>query len=444
MRIVNTPRRAAIAGAALLVAASGAQVAATGTAGAQGVTLSATPSPLGVNTAAWDGYFNDAAVPPALSAAHLGLVRYPGGSWADQYFWQTNTEDGNVQPVSFAQFSSDVDAANGQKFVTVNYGSGTPADAGAWATQSLTSGEAVALWEIGNEEYGSWETDDHPNPHTAASYASNGLAYMQAIKAAVPGAQVCYDYAMDPSLAPGSGISGYQAWNDTVLKADAADINCADVHWYPFSGTPTETSDQILATITKIPAAYSEVHAALSAYDPNAYFVVGELNISSSETAYNSEPVAALFSAATVLQWLAYGAKSVDWWDAHNYGTASADFGLLSSGGTGEGPVDTPLAPYYGYVMASKLAQPGATLSLLSGLPSNTYGWSSTADNGSVLLVNASSSGTAKVSCSAISKSGTVTEYTYDSAATSVVQSQATCSKSLTLPVESVVVVSEG
>ena len=61
---------------------------------------------------------------------------------------------------------------------------------------------------------------------------------MQAMKAADPNAQICYDYGMDGDLAPGSGVDDWQTWNSTILQADAAYIDCADVHWYPINGVP--------------------------------------------------------------------------------------------------------------------------------------------------------------------------------------------------------------
>ena len=43
----------------------------------------------------------------------------------------------------------------------MNYGSGTPAEAAAWVTHSLsTPGDSVALWEVGNENYGCWEVNN--------------------------------------------------------------------------------------------------------------------------------------------------------------------------------------------------------------------------------------------------------------------------------------------
>jgi hypothetical protein len=413
--------------------------------GSGSAVLSGSLDPLGVNTAAWDTNFTDPAIASDLSAANTGLIRYPGGSWADEYLWQSNTVDGSAQPVDFAQYSSQVDAiTGGQKFVTIDYGSDTPADAAAWVTQSQTSGEGVSLWEIGNEEYGSWETDDHSDPHTAASYASNGLTYMQDMKAVDPNAQICYDYAMDGNLAPGSGVTDYQDWNDTILSADAADINCADVHWYPINGVPTESVQSIMELIDNIPAAAAEIDTALSSYDPSAYFVVGETNMSQTANAWNEEPVGGLFAAANAMEWLSFGAQSVDWWDVHNYGTPSADFGMFSSATSGEPAIDTPYPPYYGYELASLLAVKGAQVGTLLVSTPNIYGYYSQLPNGSydVMLVNADPANSYPIDTSSLGlTSSTETEYTYDNADPTIVSGSASGS-SISVPAESVVVLS--
>ncbi len=416
--------------------------------GSASSTLSGPLTPLGVNTASWDTNFVDPAISSYLNNAHTGLIRYPGGSWADEYFWQTNTAKGQTQPVDFAQYSSQVDSiSGGQKFVTVDYGQDTAASAGAWAKQAATTpGQNVALWEIGNENYGSWETDNHTGAHTPAAYASNGLAYMQAIKSADPKAQVCYDYGMDGALAPGSGVDNWQTWNSTILQADAADIDCADVHWYPINGVPTESVQSIMELIDNIPAAAAEVKSTLAAYDPKAYFVVGETNMSQTANEWNEEPVGALFSAANALEWLAYGAQSVDWWDVHNYGSPTADFGMFSSATSGEPAMDTPYAPYYGHLLASKLAVSGAKVSTLNVSTPNIYGYSSTLPGGSysVLLANADPSNAYTVSTSSLGiTSSSETAYVYSAANPTITQSTFTGS-SLSIPAESVVVLTNG
>lgn len=411
--------------------------------GSASATLSGPLDPLGVNTASWDTNFVDPSIASNLSAANTGLVRYPGGSWADQYLWQSNSVSGKTQPVNFAQYSTQMNAVSGgQKFVTLNYGSDTPASAGAWATQAKgTSGQGVTLWEVGNEEYGSWEVDNHANPHTAASYATNGLPYMQAVHSADPNAQVCYDYAMDGNLAPGAGVDGWQTWNSTILQADAPQIDCADVHWYPINGTPTESVQSIMELIDNVPAAAAEVKSALATYDPTSYFVVGETNVSQTANEWNEEPVGALFSASNALEWLANGAQSVDWWDVHNYGTSTADFGMFSSGTGGEPAVDTPMAPYYGYLLASKLAVKGAKVGTLPVSTPNIYGYySQTSGAYSVLLANADPTNAYTISTSSLGlQSPSQTEYSYSAANPTITTSTVTGS-SITVPAYSVVV----
>jgi hypothetical protein len=57
-------------------------------------------APLGLNTAPWDYIYaaNTSAsggvnvIQPLLQAAGITMLRYGGGSWADEYDWQTNTD----------------------------------------------------------------------------------------------------------------------------------------------------------------------------------------------------------------------------------------------------------------------------------------------------------------------------------------------------------------
>lgn len=39
----------------------------------------------------YDGHLNDSASTTAIARAGIGALRYPGGSIADAYRWQTNT-----------------------------------------------------------------------------------------------------------------------------------------------------------------------------------------------------------------------------------------------------------------------------------------------------------------------------------------------------------------
>ena len=70
-----------------------------------------TPIALGVNGAAWDGDFSRPAVPGLLSDAKIGSIRYPGGSYADTFKWQTTTD-----PIKPAAFLGIVQAAKSAPF----------------------------------------------------------------------------------------------------------------------------------------------------------------------------------------------------------------------------------------------------------------------------------------------------------------------------------------
>src|SRR3984957_3614072 len=419
----------AIATAAVLSAAGSASAATP--AGQAGRVVSA--QALGLNTAPWDYiYAADVSagggldgIPPLLKAAGIGLLRYGGGSYADYYDWQTNTDIqtciwgnpfgsftgapfpydttapftgascDNTDSLPFDQFSAQARAVGAQSFVTVNYGSGTPAEAAAWVSHSLsTAGDGVALWEVGNENYGCWEVNNwlaqapadfggyKPNDYTnvngvtenatcpqvtqgdaagtqtlATSYATNARAFMAAMKAADPAARIGVPWAFGSDVA-GASVPDNSEWNNTVLGQDGRYISFVDAHYSPFSfggatGGSNPTDQQVLQSLMSVPAQYREIRGKLDAYDPKAQIVVGETGVSNNETTTVCTPTGALFAAGDVLSWLTAGGTSVHWGGTHKYRNATPsgvnpDYGLFTSSSP---PVPDP--PYYGYLLAS-------------------------------------------------------------------------------------------
>src|ERR1700722_4118098 len=239
---------AGLAGA-VTVATAAAITVALQPSGSAATGLSA--APLGVNVAPWDGLYTGSgavAVQPKLEAAGIKQLRYGGGSYADVYNWQTNINVGACDqsgsasdctaqnPLGFAEFSRQAKAIGAESLVTVNYGSGTPAQADAWVTAAAhTAGQNVALWEVGNETYGCWEANDklagppeyyrgyRPSVNgdpvnatcpqaaqgttdgmrtLATSYAVNAGQFLTAMKAADPSAVLGVPWAVGP------GVSG--------------------------------------------------------------------------------------------------------------------------------------------------------------------------------------------------------------------------------------------
>jgi hypothetical protein len=87
----------------------------------------------GIGTAVYDGNLTDAAVPGLVKNAGYNIMRFPGGSYADIYHWQTNTATGGAFVNSndtFDNFMTQVKAAGVTALVTVNYGSNVAGNGG--------------------------------------------------------------------------------------------------------------------------------------------------------------------------------------------------------------------------------------------------------------------------------------------------------------------------
>src|ERR1044072_7521645 len=69
-------------------------------------------------------------------------------------------------------------------FVTANYGTGTPQEAADWVRYSnKTKRYNFKYWEIGNENYGTWEADRNDRPHDPVTYATRFRDYYRQTQA---------------------------------------------------------------------------------------------------------------------------------------------------------------------------------------------------------------------------------------------------------------------
>lgn len=187
----------------------------------------------GVNAVMWDGQTGTAQTISLAQSAGIRAIRVPGGSLSDNYHWRNHTihTTGDNWPIGFPNFISLITGLNSQAFVTVNYGSGTPEEAAAWvayANSAVGSSTAIGVdskgydwktagywsalrnsaplgsdsdgmnflrisraspmgikyWEIGNENYGSWETDIQAvkwDPYTYAVRAKDYITKMKSV-----------------------------------------------------------------------------------------------------------------------------------------------------------------------------------------------------------------------------------------------------------------------
>jgi hypothetical protein len=336
-----------------------------------------------------------------LRALGATSFRYGGGTFSDTYDWQISRDTFNDleqgrqsddftgpgshhDALGFPAYSREARAVGASGMVTVNYGSGTPGLAGAWAADIAKTRAPVTYVEVGNEPYGcssddfpitrppvsdaGYQPNDPPAcPYSvygsavaglrkfAESYLAHAPSFISAVRAADPALKIILPYAISP---PGDG--GY-VWNDAVMPA-VRNYSGIDVLWYPTRVPGTEYPAQtVLSWLRDIPARAAAIKSDIARYAPGRFWILGEDGISNRRTYDVCQPVAAVFAAGSALSWLAAGARSVDWWKASDSDNAGGhcrnpDYAMFDRTGV-------PQPPYDGFLLASKLAQPYAVLS---------------------------------------------------------------------------------
>lgn len=418
------------------------------------------PLAIGVNDAVWDGHLQDAQIPGLLRADGVKVMRYPGGSTADSFHWQTNTLDNgsSAGTDTFDQFMQVVQRVGATPIITVNYGTGTPEEAAAWVKYAnITKHYHIRYWEIGNELYGNgtygatWEADKHAQG--PASYANNSLQFIQAMKAVDPFIQIGLVLTAPGNWPDGvTSASSPQPWNDTVLPIACSAANFVSVHWYP-QGPTGETDAGLLAApangettpVSFTPSIPDMVSALRTKINQDCGTHASDVQIMTTETnsvSFNpgkqtTNLVNALYLAENYLTWLSNGVTSIDWWDVHNseltgtndspslYGTNNyGDYGLLSVGDTDEPPADTPFPDYYGLQIVSKVVGGFDQIVAASSDQSAVQAFAVRQQDGSVavLLINTDPATSYSVSISGLNFRllDSATVYSYGQGSTSV------------------------
>ena len=274
---------------------------------------------LGMNMAVWyDIVANKAGILSAFETAGIKAARWPGGSASDVYHWANNTEcDGGytVGNSTFSNFVNDLAIPVGLDVaLTADYGTnaactgpGDPTEAATWVTNALSLGVTVSHMTVGNEEYGSWETDNHTLKNNAATYAAataGSSGYYALIKAASPNTLV--GVSVNPVDFPG--------WDPTVLAGAPYDF--VEYHYYP--ETPSQESDTFLVLqaaqelTTNINTIKSELKTA---GHPDTPIYVGEIGGPYSNPGKQSWSITQGLYAGQVLgEMMNDGVSRLTWW----------------------------------------------------------------------------------------------------------------------------------
>ncbi|MGP8200058.1 MAG: alpha-L-arabinofuranosidase [Limisphaerales bacterium] len=359
----------------------------------------------GLNAAIWDGYFDTEQTVMLLTNMGIQALRLPGGSASDDYHWVDNESDydGWQWATSVANFTHVITNINAETMITVNYGSGTQQEAAAWVaycnaattnTYSLgtdpyrinwqTAGYWARLraaaplatddgtnflrishpaplgfkyWEIGNEEYGTWETDSNSLPHDPFTYAARAQQYISMMKAVDPTIKVGvvvtpgvnsylnYEegsngtrlyYTNHPAVDPVTGQTNY-GWTPVLmasLKMFHVTPDFAIFHNYPQN--PGGESDAGLLASSAGWASYAgDLRGIINDYmgtnGTNVELVCTENNsVSSSPGKQSVSLVNGLFKIDGLAQLMQTEFNGLFWWDLRN-GQGSIDVNLSDS-----------------------------------------------------------------------------------------------------------------
>ncbi|MEO6036477.1 MAG: alpha-L-arabinofuranosidase [Verrucomicrobiota bacterium] len=341
----------------------------------------------GVNTAVWDGNFDTASTSNALKEMGCLTLRFPGGSLSDEYHWATGTTGSNTWQwaTSFRNFMHIATTAAAQVFITVNYGTGTPAEAAAWVrSANVTNHCGFKYWEIGNENYGSWETDSNSLAHDPYTYAVRAEDYIQQMKAADPSIKIGVvavtgednfaNNSNHPATNPRTGVA-HNGWTPvmlTTLKNLGVTPDFIVHHVYP-EYTFQESDPLLLQSSGKWAADAADLRRQITDYfgpgGTNIELVCTENNSNSGDQGKQSTSlVNGLYYADSLAQIMKTEFNGFLWWDLRNGTDTSGNMDATLYGWRGYGDLgmingaNTRHPPFYAAKLMQFFSRPGDSI----------------------------------------------------------------------------------
>ncbi len=403
---------------------------------------------LGMNMASWYDVTNSTNAPAIITAfgsAGIKAIRWPGGSWSDGYNWETNTECG-----SFANTDDDftdvvnklIIPAGVDLALTADYGTGEnctgpgdPAEAASWVAEALKLNVTVSHMTVGNEEYGSWEIDNHSSQHNGTTYAdavAGSSGYYALVKAASPNTLVGVD--VEPNYSP---------WDQDVMSGAKGSYDFVEYHYYP--ETPGQESDSFLVNTAaqNLTANIKTIKSELTKWGtPDTPIYVGEIGGPYSNPGKQSWSITQGLYAGQVLgEMMNEGVSRLTWWigfgncNGQSGNDSSSlygwqDFGaynVFSDGPSedptcaGGGPIGTMSPTARAFQLFSNVAVTGENVltASVTGDTTDVVAYAATNSGGTALVLfnrNETTSEPVVVTLSAQTTANSVSVITYDKA----------------------------
>jgi hypothetical protein len=389
------------------------------------------PRWFGLNTAVWDGNLDTPQTITVLKNMGCQALRFPGGSSSDEYHWAwnrslTNTWTWSQSTAGFAHVATNIGA---QVIITANYGTGSTNEAAAWVawangttanTQSLgtdapgtnwlTVGYWASLraaaplahddgrnflrisrpaplgfkyWEIGNENYGTWETDSNAVPNDPFTYAQRTRDFISFMKLADPGIKIGIvltpgedsfaNYTTNSALNPRTGKT-HNGWTP-VLLATLRTLGVTPdfgIHHRYAQNPPGENDAVLLQSSSSWSADAADLRQQLTDYLPSSA-AVELVCTENNSVSYNpgkqtTSLVNGLFLADSLGQLMKTEFNGLIWWDLRNsqspnnnnsaslYGwRLYGDYGVVSG-------LSSPYPTYYTIRLLQHFGRPADTV----------------------------------------------------------------------------------
>lgn len=349
----------------------------------------------GNNANLWSGkMINDATLVNDITNLKPNIIRFPGGSISDVYFWNAASipttapsslikADGTVEPsnfwfglndadwtISLANYYELLQSTNSKGIITINYGyarygtgSNPVQDAAKLAADWVKHDNGrTQYWEIGNEVYADWEAsyrintannkDGQPELLNGGLYAQHFKFIAQAMRtaAASVGNTNIKIGAIMVEGAPASYLPEcHKTWNTKMLQNIGEDADYYVIHNYYTDYNTNSNASEILET-PKVKTAEmmtfvkSELSLNVKEVKP---FALDEWNIfavgSKQQVSHINGMHAVLLFGEVLKNNIGLAAR----WDFANGWANGDDHGMFSNGDEPNVPKGTPRPAFY-------------------------------------------------------------------------------------------------
>ncbi|MEO5685026.1 MAG: alpha-L-arabinofuranosidase [Chitinophagaceae bacterium] len=377
-----------------------------------------------------------------ITNLHPHIIRFPGGSSSDAYFWNAQQDilpadaplkltkdDGTKDNPGYTygktnynwqcnldNYYSMLQQTNNKGIITVNYGyarystSVNPVAAAAHLAADWVRYDngRTQLWEVGNENYGNWEwgyridvtanKDGQPEYLTGALYGQHFKIFVDSMQKAAgeTGKKIYIGAVTAEAPAPEPWQTNTRkTWNAGMMPAvnGRADFYVAHNYFTPYN--TNANADVILAAALTEPSTMMNyitqtLQANAAAIKPIA---MDEWNITSNTSKQQVSNVSGVFATLVMGEALKNKYGMAARWDLLNGWSNGDDHGLFSSGDEpGAAKWDPRPSFYYMYFMQKMLGDRLVAASVVGNAGVKAYGSTFSSGQAGVALVNITTS----------------------------------------------------